>query len=108
MTNVLPKFHNSEEKWNFKCRRRRSFGNSRHSITNSRRVVCGVFVALSSRQQQQQNCCLLDFLPENVPHFEQSREKPEKTCGNRRKSVDKAPGKAEGELRYGSPHPHEY
>jgi hypothetical protein len=54
------------------------------------------------------NCCLLDFLPENVPHFEQSREKPEKTCGNRRKSVDKAPGKAEGELRYGSPHPHEY
>jgi hypothetical protein len=51
---------------------------------------------------------LQGFLRLNVPIFEQNREKPEKTCGNRRNAIDKALGKAEGELRYGSPHPHEH
>jgi hypothetical protein len=51
---------------------------------------------------------LLSFLPKKVPKYEQNREKPEKTCGNQRIVVDKALGKAEGELRYGSPHPHEH
>jgi hypothetical protein len=51
---------------------------------------------------------LLGFLHENVPKSEQNREKPEKTCGNRRFVVDKASGKDEGELRYGSPDPHEH
>jgi hypothetical protein len=50
----------------------------------------------------------LGICEKNVPVFEQNQEKPEKTCGNRRKGVDKARGKAEGELRYGSPHPHEH
>jgi len=44
----------------------------------------------------------------NVPEFGQNPEKPEKTCGNRRNVVDKARGKDEGELRYGSPNPHEH
>jgi hypothetical protein len=51
---------------------------------------------------------LLGFLSEKVPESEQNLKKPEKTCGNRRFVVDKAPGKDEGELRYGSPHPHEH
>jgi hypothetical protein len=51
---------------------------------------------------------LLGFLRENVPLFEQYREKPEKTCGNRRNGIDKARGKAEGELRYSFSHPHEH
>ncbi|MBB5344799.1 hypothetical protein [Tunturibacter empetritectus] len=50
----------------------------------------------------------LGIYEKNVPVFEQNQEKPEKTCGNQRKGVDKARGKAEGELRYGSPHPHEH
>jgi hypothetical protein len=44
----------------------------------------------------------------NVTDSEQNRRKPEKTCGNRRNLVDKALGKDEGEMRYGSPHPHEH
>jgi hypothetical protein len=39
------------------------------------------------------------FFGENEPYFRQNREKPEKTCGNRRNAVDKERGKAEGELR---------
>jgi hypothetical protein len=50
----------------------------------------------------------LGFFAEYVLKFEQNRQKPEKTCGNRRNAVDKASGKAEGELRNGSPHPHEH
>jgi hypothetical protein len=52
--------------------------------------------------------CLLAFLQQNVPETEQNRGKPEKTCGNQRNVIDKARGKDEGELRYGSPHPHEH
>jgi hypothetical protein len=48
------------------------------------------------------------FLRVCVPETEQNLKKPEKTCGNRRNAIDKARGKAEGELRYGSPHPHEH
>src|SRR5579871_5098790 len=44
----------------------------------------------------------------NVSIFEQNQQKPEKTCGNRRNQVDNLRRKAEGELRYGSPHPHEH
>jgi hypothetical protein len=51
---------------------------------------------------------LLGFFAKYVLKFEQNRRKPEKTCGNRRNAVDKASGKAEGELRNGSPHPHEH
>jgi len=51
---------------------------------------------------------LLGFFAKYVLKFEQNRQKPEKTCGNRRNAVDKASGKAEGELRNGSPHPHEH
>jgi hypothetical protein len=51
---------------------------------------------------------LLGFLHRNVPGFEQTLKKPEKTCGNRRIPIDKALGKDEGEMRYGSPHPHEH
>jgi hypothetical protein len=38
-------------------------------------------------------------LRQNEPYFGQNREKPEKTCGNRRNAVDKERRKAEGELR---------
>jgi hypothetical protein len=48
------------------------------------------------------------FFDENVPKSEQNRKKPEKTCGNPINAIDKEAGKAEGELRYGSPHPHEH
>jgi hypothetical protein len=51
---------------------------------------------------------LLGFVAENVPLFEQNRKNPEKTCGNRRNVIDKARRKDEGEMRYGSPHPHEH
>jgi hypothetical protein len=51
---------------------------------------------------------LLGFFGPNVPNFEQNRKKPEKTCGNQRNVIDKALGKAEGEMRYGSPQPHEH
>jgi hypothetical protein len=51
---------------------------------------------------------LLGFLEQNVPECEQNRKNPEKTCGNRRIPIDKALGKDEGELRYGSPQPHEH
>jgi hypothetical protein len=51
---------------------------------------------------------LLGFSAQKVPECEQNLKKPEKTCGNRRFVVDKALGKDEGELRYGSPHPHEH
>ncbi|HZY73727.1 MAG TPA: hypothetical protein VFE22_11520 [Edaphobacter sp.] len=44
----------------------------------------------------------------NEPKTAQNREKPEKTCGNPTNRIDKVCGKAEGELRYGSPHPHEH
>jgi hypothetical protein len=40
--------------------------------------------------------------------YDKNRKNPGKTCGNRRIIVDKALGKDEGELRYGSPHPHEH
>jgi hypothetical protein len=56
----------------------------------------------------QKRAVLAGFLRGNEPYFGQNREKPEKTCGNRRNTVDKERGKAEGELRYGSPHPHEH
>jgi hypothetical protein len=56
----------------------------------------------------EEKAVFLDLMRVNVPKFEQNLEKPEKTCGNRRNLVDKAFGKAEGELRYGSPHPHEH
>jgi hypothetical protein len=42
---------------------------------------------------------LAGFLRQNEPYFVQNREKPEKTCGNRRNRVDKKFRKAEGELR---------
>jgi hypothetical protein len=58
--------------------------------------------------QRFENDYFVGFLLGNVSKSAQIREKPEKTCGNRRKPVDKASGKAEGELRYGSPHPHEH
>jgi hypothetical protein len=48
------------------------------------------------------------FFDGNVPKSEQNRKKPEKTCGNPINAIDKEAGKAEGELRYGSPHPHEH
>jgi hypothetical protein len=51
---------------------------------------------------------LLGFVAENVPLFEQNRKNPEKTCGNRRNVIDKVRRKDEGEMRYGSPHPHEH
>jgi hypothetical protein len=51
---------------------------------------------------------LLGFSRQNVPEFEQNRKKPEKTCGNQRIPIDKALGKDEGEMRYGSPDPHEH
>jgi hypothetical protein len=51
---------------------------------------------------------LLGFFGEKVPEYEQNRKKPEKTCGNPRNVIDKALGKDEGELRYGSPQPHEH
>jgi hypothetical protein len=51
---------------------------------------------------------LWGFFEVNVSEFEQNLKKPEKTCGNRSFTVDKALGKDEGELRYSSPHPHEH
>jgi hypothetical protein len=51
---------------------------------------------------------LLGILRQKVPDCEQNLKKPEKTCGNRRIPIDKALGKDEGEMRYGSPHPHEH
>jgi hypothetical protein len=51
---------------------------------------------------------LLGFPASKVPVCEQNQEKPEKTCGNQRIVIDKALGKDEGEMRYGSPHPHEH
>jgi hypothetical protein len=51
---------------------------------------------------------LQGFLDKNVPVNEQNLKKPEKTCGNQRKVIDKALRKDEGEMRYGSPHPHEH
>jgi len=42
---------------------------------------------------------LLGFLRKKVPESEQNLKKPQKTCGNPRIVVDKAPGKDEGELR---------
>jgi len=51
---------------------------------------------------------LKSFSAQNVPETGQNRRKPEKTCGNKLKRVDFLFGKAEGELRYGSPDPHEH
>jgi hypothetical protein len=42
------------------------------------------------------------------PKVAQNQGKPEKTCGNQRKLIDKALEKDEGELRYSSPQPHEH
>jgi hypothetical protein len=50
----------------------------------------------------------LAFFAKKVPEYEQNLKKPEKTCGNQRIPVDKARRKDEGELRYGSPDPHEH
>src|SRR5665213_1001372 len=37
-----------------------------------------------------------------------NREKPQKTCGNQQKPIDKQRWKADCELRYAFPHPHQY
>src|SRR5258707_41123 len=60
------------------------------------------------RDWKMKTAFLLGFLKEKVPEYEQNRKKPEKTCGNRRIPIEKARGKDEGELRYGSPKPHEH
>jgi len=72
------------------------------------RVVRGGAAAEIEECEGVKMAILWGFLDGNVSEFEQNLKKPEKTCGNRRFSVDKALRKDEGELRYSSPHPHEH
>jgi hypothetical protein len=59
-------------------------------------------------REQRKIVILQGFFHKKVPVIEQNLKKPQKTCGNRRKDIDKVLRKDEGEMRYGSPQPHEH